>query len=71
MADSMLTWCKAVDRRIWPDQHPLRQFETVLRPELLMKLEERQCWMDQLYDMEDREIGSMVSGSSRVSWHSM
>lgn len=27
MTSFMLNYCKAVDRQIWPHQHPLRQFD--------------------------------------------
>jgi activating signal cointegrator complex subunit 3 len=30
MAALLLEYCKAVDRRVWPHQHPLRQFDTIL-----------------------------------------
>lgn len=30
----MLEYCKAVDRQIWPHQHPLRQFGKDLSPEV-------------------------------------
>lgn len=30
MAALLLEYCKAVDRRVWPHQHPLRQFDAIL-----------------------------------------
>lgn len=39
---------QAFELRLWPDQHPLRQFEHQLSPELLRKLEDRQLTLDVL-----------------------
>lgn len=32
----MLEYCKAVDRQIWPHQHPLRQFDKDLSAEVCL-----------------------------------
>ncbi|KAK3240835.1 activating signal cointegrator 1 complex subunit [Cymbomonas tetramitiformis] len=56
----LLQYSVAVERRIWPHQHPLRQFETTLSPELLMKLEGANASLDHLWDMEPSEIGAML-----------
>lgn len=34
MTSLFLEYCKAVDRQIWPHQHPLRQFDRDLSPEV-------------------------------------
>lgn len=34
MALTCLELCKSVERRLWRDAHPLRQFESVLAPEV-------------------------------------
>lgn len=34
MTALLLEYCKAVDRRVWPHQHPLRQFDTILSPDV-------------------------------------
>eukprot|EP00850_Spirogloea_muscicola_P017869 SM000157S02099 [mRNA] locus=s157:242304:257751:- [translate_table: standard] len=60
MAAMLLEYCKAVDRRVWPHQHPLRQFDSMLSPEVLHKLEERGAEMDRLYDMDEKEIGALI-----------
>ena len=39
---------QAFELRLWPHQHPLRQFDTLLSHELLWKLEERHLTMDRL-----------------------
>ncbi|CAL8464110.1 g3645 [Coccomyxa elongata] len=59
-AELALTLCKAFEKRLWPHQHALRQFENALNPELLMKLEDRGLDLDRLWDMEASEIGSLV-----------
>ncbi|GBG84220.1 hypothetical protein CBR_g38192 [Chara braunii] len=60
MAGLLLEYSKAVDKRIWPHQHPLRQFESLLSAEVLMKLEERGADMNRLYDMDEKEIGALI-----------
>lgn len=40
---------QAFERRLWPEQHELRQFEFALSPEVLRKLEERGLTMDRLW----------------------
>lgn len=34
MSSFMLEYCKAVDRQIWPHQHPLRQFDRDISAEV-------------------------------------
>lgn len=41
LTDTMLTVCKSLELQLWPHQHALRQFESVLAPEILWKLEDR------------------------------
>eukprot|EP00798_Chlamydomonas_sp_ICE-L_P004882 gene4882-34647_t len=53
-----LNMCKCFERRLWQNQHPLRQFEGVLSYELLNKLEERDWSLDALWDMSASEIGA-------------
>ncbi|KAI4303767.1 hypothetical protein MLD38_039362 [Melastoma candidum] len=56
----MLEYCKAVDRQIWPHQHPLRQFDKDLSQEVLRKLEERGATLDRLLEMNESDIGALV-----------
>ncbi|CAK7322805.1 unnamed protein product [Dovyalis caffra] len=56
----MLEYCKAVDRQIWPHQHPLRQFDKDLSGEILRKLEERGSDLDHLQEMEEKDIGALI-----------
>ncbi len=39
---------QAFELRLWPHQHPLRQFEGILAQELLFKMEDRGLWMERL-----------------------
>jgi len=39
---------QAFERRLWPHQHALRQFEHALAPELLAKLEDRGLDLERL-----------------------
>ncbi|KAK3440303.1 hypothetical protein EUGRSUZ_B00583 [Eucalyptus grandis] len=56
----MLEYCKAVDRKVWPHQHPLRQFDKDLSPEVLRKLEERGADLDHLLEMDEKDIGALI-----------
>ncbi|KAJ1402777.1 Winged helix DNA-binding domain superfamily [Sesbania bispinosa] len=56
----MLEYCKAVDRQIWPYQHPLRQFDKDLSAEILRKLEDRGADLDRLLEMEEKDIGALI-----------
>ncbi|KAL8547142.1 hypothetical protein ACS0TY_006743 [Phlomoides rotata] len=60
MSSFMLEYCKAVDRRVWPHQHPLRQFDKDISAEILRKLEERAVDLDHLYDMQEKDIGALI-----------
>ncbi|KAJ4821369.1 Activating signal cointegrator 1 complex subunit 3 [Rhynchospora pubera] len=60
MSSLLLDYCKAVDRQIWPHQHPLRQFDQDLSPQVIRKIEERGADLDRLYDMEEKDIGALV-----------
>ncbi|CAN6285195.1 unnamed protein product [Urochloa humidicola] len=60
MTSLLLEYCKAVDRKIWPHLHPLRQFDKDLSPQILWKLEERNVDLDRLYEMEENEIGALI-----------
>ncbi|XP_078430193.1 U5 small nuclear ribonucleoprotein helicase isoform X4 [Wolffia australiana] len=60
LTTTMLDYCKAVDRQIWPHQHPLRQFDKDLSADILRKLEERCADLDRLFEMEESDIGALV-----------
>nr|CAD1837931.1 unnamed protein product [Ananas comosus var. bracteatus] len=72
MTSLFLEYCKAVDRQIWPHQHPLRQFDRDFSPEILRKLEERGADLDRLFEMEEKDIGALiryVPGGKLVKQH--
>ncbi|VFQ81224.1 unnamed protein product [Cuscuta campestris] len=60
MTSLTLEYCKAVDRQIWPHQHPLRQFDRDISAEIVRKLEERGADLDHLQDMEEKDIGALI-----------
>ncbi|XP_024368754.1 DExH-box ATP-dependent RNA helicase DExH14 isoform X1 [Physcomitrium patens] len=60
MTTLLLEFCKAVDRRVWPHQHPLRQFDAILSSDILYKLESRDATMERLYNMDDKQIGELI-----------
>ncbi|CAI9757575.1 unnamed protein product [Fraxinus pennsylvanica] len=60
MSSFMLEYCKAVDRQIWPHQHPLRQFDKDISADILRKLEERRVDLDHLYEMQEKDIGALI-----------
>ncbi|KAI0200356.1 Sec63 Brl domain-containing protein [Astrocystis sublimbata] len=53
------TLSKSIERRIWPFQHPLHQFE--LTKPVLNQLDEKELTIESLRDMEPAEIGGMVN----------
>lgn len=60
LAWTCLELCKAFERRLSPQCNVLRQFDNVLSHEILGKLEDRGLGLDQLWDMEASEIGSIL-----------
>jgi antiviral helicase SLH1 len=56
----ILSLCKSIEKRIWPFQHPLYQFD--LPPPVMKNLEEKElsASIEALRDMEPAEIGSLV-----------
>ena len=62
LAETMLTLAKAVDLRVWPHQHALRQFQDSgsLSADVLFKLEDKKATVDRLWDMSASEIGAML-----------
>lgn len=60
MSCLMLEYCKAVDRQIWPHQHPLRQFDRDISAGILRKLEERGIDLDHLQEMSEKDIGALI-----------
>lgn len=53
------TLAKSIERRLWPFQHPLHQFD--LPKPVLNKLDEKQLTIEALRDMEPAEIGGLVN----------
>jgi len=60
LAELVLMYAIAVERTVWPFQHPLRQFDNMLKPEILTKLEERRLFPEQLEYMGADEVGAML-----------
>lgn len=56
----LLSLCKSIEKRIWPFQHPLHQFD--LPVPVLKNLDEKEgtTSIESLRDMEAAEIGSLV-----------
>lgn len=59
-AELCLSMAKAFERRLWPHQHVLWQFEDSLKYELVRKLEERGFDLYQLRDMSAGDIGAAL-----------
>lgn len=59
----LLTLAKSIERRVWPFQHPLHQFE--LAKPILNKLDEKETLtVEAMRDMEPAEIGGLVHNHS-------
>ena len=56
VAAKLLTFSNAVDQRLWPTEHPLKQFST-LSQTVLYKIEDTKLSIDRLRDMQPNEIG--------------
>lgn len=56
----LLSLCKSIEKRIWPFQHPLHQFD--LPVPVLRNLDEKESTtsIEALRDMEPAEIGSLI-----------
>ncbi|KAK3734227.1 hypothetical protein QZH41_012947, partial [Actinostola sp. cb2023] len=59
LANRLLTLSKTIDKRLWHDENPLRQF-TILKPEILNKLEAKRATISILKDMKPADIGHLV-----------
>jgi antiviral helicase SLH1 len=53
------TLAKSIERRLWPFQHPLHQFD--LTKPVLNQLDEKELTVEALRDMEPAEIGGLVN----------
>ena len=59
MSERLLTLCTVIERRQWEFMHPLRQFQ-VLTEDVCRNLEMKDASLDDLWDMDVREIGSII-----------
>jgi activating signal cointegrator complex subunit 3 len=59
-AELCLTVCKALERRLWPHQHALWQFDGALRYELMNKLEDMRLGVEELKEMSAADIGAAL-----------
>ncbi|QPG74274.1 hypothetical protein FOA43_001599 [Brettanomyces nanus] len=57
-ARGMLSICKAVDKQIWPFQHPLRQFR--LQEQIIKQIEAKNPSIEVLREMGTSELGEFV-----------
>ena len=62
VADAPERWptLQEFERRLWHHRHLLRQFEGLLSPTVLNKLEDMGLTAERLYDMEASEIGAII-----------
>ncbi|GMM30843.1 putative RNA helicase [Martiniozyma asiatica (nom. inval.)] len=54
----ILEICKAVDKQIWPFNHPMTQFD--LQPQIIKQIEARNPSMESLREMDASELGDLV-----------
>jgi activating signal cointegrator complex subunit 3 len=59
-ACTLLALTKAVDRRLWPSQSPLRQVNERLSDDLMSRLEVAKLTLHRIRDMTADEIGAML-----------
>jgi len=58
--DRAVAHLQEFERRLWHHKHLLRQFEGLLSPQVLNKLEDMGLTTERLYDMEAGEIGAII-----------
>jgi len=58
MAGRLLELSKVLEKRMWEFEHPLKQFAN-LPVEVLDKLEKKRISVDQLKEMDSKEIGKL------------
>lgn len=61
VSQKLLNLCKMVDKRMWSNEHPLKQFD-LLAPNIMAKLEEKHLSVDQIRDMSASDLGALVKG---------
>ncbi|QPG94762.1 hypothetical protein C2857_006922 [Epichloe festucae Fl1] len=59
----LLTLCKSIERRIWPFQHPLHQFD-LAKPVLNQLDSKEHLTIETMKEMDSAEIGSLVHNDS-------
>ena len=80
LAETVLTYCKAMDRRCWPFVHPLRQAPVyghghgqgsssslVLGPAVLQRLEDADANIDYLRDADLAEVADIIRGNEKMA----
>ncbi|KAG1665183.1 Activating signal cointegrator 1 complex subunit 3 [Nymphon striatum] len=60
MAGRLLTISLVIDKQMWPYEHPLKQFDSILSSEIINKIQDRNLTLDKLQDMESAEIGDLI-----------
>uniref|UniRef100_A0A914XKB1 Activating signal cointegrator 1 complex subunit 3 n=1 Tax=Plectus sambesii TaxID=2011161 RepID=A0A914XKB1_9BILA len=63
---AFLTMAKGLEKRIWPFETPLRQFDDLVRFEWITKIEEnRKLTFDKLREMDEKELGAMLRADGK------
>ncbi|MCP9260699.1 Activating signal cointegrator 1 complex subunit 3 [Dirofilaria immitis] len=60
-ANATLTMAKCFDKQLWPFQTPLRQLNEFVRAEWIPKIERKKLSYYQLFEMNAKELGNMLS----------
>uniref|UniRef100_H2Z644 Activating signal cointegrator 1 complex subunit 3 n=1 Tax=Ciona savignyi TaxID=51511 RepID=H2Z644_CIOSA len=60
LAGRMLKLCKCVERRLWPDSTPLRQFGPRLSKDVYRKIEEKELKLEEILDSSPSDIGNLL-----------
>lgn len=54
----MLEICKAIDRQMWPFEHPMNQFQ--LQPQIIKLIESKKPTIEHLRELNSGELGDLV-----------
>jgi activating signal cointegrator complex subunit 3 len=60
LSGRLLNICKSIEKQLWYFQSPMRQFESQLSYEILVKIEENKLSLDKMREMSAKELGILL-----------
>jgi len=59
LSHKLLNIAKMIDKRMWSNEHPLKQFDN-LKPQIIEKLQDKRLTMDRIRDSSPADIGGLL-----------